>query len=135
MDKIIEFNKYTLGVAAALLLFAPAEFMPRETTLGLTVVYGIVALSLASCIAGILVYSSATAALSRGETDAPPILNTFGQCHLWSLIFAFSAPAALYAEKYLINPSGAPRDCAIQLAETGELTVSPDCAAALVGEN
>ncbi len=64
-EGLIEFNKYTLALAAGAFLYTLEKFVPSGSILGRYLVFGVLIIFLASTIVGIAIFAVSTAALHR----------------------------------------------------------------------
>jgi predicted tellurium resistance membrane protein TerC len=80
-DALIDFNKYTLAVAAGGFVYAIEKFSPAKTEATRWSLLGVLFVLLVALMFGVAVYGAATKAL-HGKTNNQQIISTFGVVHL-----------------------------------------------------
>ena len=87
---LIDFNKYTLAIAAGGFVYTLEKFIPSEPGLVFHAVVAMLALFLFSSIAGVVLFSTATKSLhSTGKQQSQEtIIRRSGIAHAGSLIVA-----------------------------------------------
>lgn len=81
---LIDFNKYTLAVAAGGFVYAIEKFSPAKTELTRWSLLGVLFVLLIALLLGVAVYGAATKAL-HGMTSNQRLIEKFGIAHLISL--------------------------------------------------
>lgn len=81
---LIDFNKYTLALAAAGFVYALEKFVPMETQAGRYLLLGLLAVLFISILSGVALFAAATAALHADSGRRQRIRNSipwFGVAH------------------------------------------------------
>ncbi len=131
-ESLIEFNKYTVALAAAGFVYTLEKFVPMPTPEGRWFVLLVLSMFLMSLIFGILVFSTATTALSADEVKkkvAEERIPRYGIPHAVLLIVAMLAVGGMLIQRVLAAPPkplltvcccAAPTACASAASATGK---------------
>lgn len=104
---LIQFNKYTVTLAAVGFAYTLEKFVPMPTAEERWVVVLILGTFLLSLIFGILIFATATTALSAGQgvtSDAEKLIPRLGIPHLVLLGVAMVAVGVLLIRRVLADP-------------------------------
>lgn len=117
---LIEFNKYTIALAAAGFAYTLEKFSPMPTAGGRWLLLGVLGLFLVSAIFGVVVFAGATAALGNDEKrkrDIRKYLPWLGTTHAILLCVALLVVGGMLVNRVLTEPlrSVAPNCCCDQV--------------------
>ena len=110
IDSLVDFNKYTLAVAAACFVYALEKLPPMETQLGLFALLATLAALAVSSICGILLFFVATSAahhLSVQQSQIPERhrnwIKLLGTSHSLLLVLGVTALAGMLYPKVMMS--------------------------------
>ena len=120
MDKILDFAKWTLTLAIALIYYLQGTFLPPQHGPHFAFVVMLMAAAAVSVALGVLAYARATKVLAgNAKATFDDLVRTFGFWHSALLLAALAGTAGLFVWQ-LLYPAGAPGRCEIELsAATG----------------
>jgi len=116
MEQIVDYTKYTLALAAALLVYLPANFIPAPSPVEHWALIIAVLLLVVSAIAGILLFARATTIVVKGlPATADPLIAKCAWIHQGFLVLAFLI-AGYFFFVYKVWAPVAPAQCAATLS-------------------
>lgn len=105
MDKLVDYTKYTLALAAGLLLYIPANFIPAHSEWERWPLIATVLMLVVSSVAGILLYTRATKLLLQPNPPASDGHIAFwGMLHQLLLVIAFVVAGYFFFVYKVWNP-------------------------------
>ena len=105
---LIDFNKYTMALAAASFLYTLEKFVPMPSALGRYFVLGLLILFLLSTVIGIVIFAASTAALNAGQARQHrlnKLLPMLGVTHAILLCVGLVLLGVMVVRKALTPPS------------------------------
>jgi len=114
LEGLIEFNKYTLALAAASFAYALEKFVPMQSTGGRCLLLALLGVFLLSAVFGVVLFAIATAALHR---DAPraaalrPTISKLGIAHALLLCVGLLVLGGMLVPRVLAEPSAKAAPC------------------------
>ena len=130
MASILDFAKWTLALAIALIFWLEATFLPAERGPVFWIVLATMAVAAASALVGVGLYERATKVLAQdAKATFDDDVRRLGVAHSALLLAAMVGAAGLFAHRVLQPPAGVER-CAIT---ANGVTLAFDCTAELAG--
>jgi hypothetical protein len=120
-NALIEFNKYTLALAAASFVYALEKFVPMPTDWQRFSVMAALLLFFLSTALGVVVFAAATAALGPNEARRGRIqkqLPSLGIAHAVTLILGIILLAIVMVPRVLAAPEPAAKCCCAPVQST-----------------
>jgi hypothetical protein len=129
LSALVEFNKYTLAIAAAGLVYTIQTFVPAEGAATRWLVLGLLGVFLASLVCGALLFAACTRAMHGSSSpapapgsgastpaDPPALIEFLGTAHAGLLVVGLIALCALFVPRVLAKPTP-PTPLVIRCAE------------------
>lgn len=105
---LIDFNKYTLAVAAAGFVYALEKFVPMPTLAGRWLLLALLGVFLLSAVSGVLVFAVATKALHAGDSNRQrkieDLIARLGATHAVLLLIGLLGLGAMLVDRIMSEP-------------------------------
>lgn len=111
---LIDFNKYTLALAAACIAYSLEKFVPMPTPAGRYLVLVLLAIFMLSTLCAIALFAVATAALHRAKEKAEelkPLIRRFGIAHVSLLCIGLVVLGGMLVDHVLTEPQASTPVC------------------------
>jgi peptidoglycan/LPS O-acetylase OafA/YrhL len=105
---LIDFNKYTLALAAASFVYTLEKFVPMSTASARYLVLGVLIMFLASALLGILVFAASTRAMHGDKAEQKGLatwIRRFGTAHAVSLCIGLLVLGAMLYSRVIEPPA------------------------------
>jgi hypothetical protein len=133
LSALIEFNKYTLAIAAAAFVYALQTFIPAESVAMRWLVLGLLLILLTSLGCGALLFAACTRALHEGPTASDAAVQStaqlastierLGKAHAGLLFAGLALLSVMVVPRVLARPA-APAPLVIRCAGEGSPTTT-----------
>ena len=112
-EGLIEFNKYTLALAAGGFAYSLEKLVPAPTPVGRCLVLGLLALFLVSILCGVMLFAIATKAKhprnpATAKSGMESNIARFGTAHAVTLTVALLLLGGMLVPRILATPSASP---------------------------
>jgi O-antigen ligase len=114
---LIDFNKYTLALAAACIAYSLEKFVPMPTPAGRYLVLVLLAIFMLSALCAVLLFAVATAALHRDKDNAAklkPLIGRLGIAQMAFLCIGLVVLGGMLADRVLTEPQAPTPVCCVK---------------------
>jgi hypothetical protein len=104
---LIDFNKFTLALAAACFAYSLEKLVPMPTQTGRYLVLGLLAIFMLSTLCAVVLFAVATAALHRDDAQAEklkPLISRLGVAHAGLLCIGLLVLGGMLVDRVLTEP-------------------------------